>query len=259
MNMKKSITAYLVCSIVLMGALLLFGHCVPAMNTKTPPSPTPAEMLIHIPGITEPAHQFPCSYGTWDTLKFGLTTEEQLTSWLTSSSLVEQNSLRDEFTEGSVNAFPTHRYIWRVKEEGIYRTSVSLYVISGTLSSLWTSFFYSQTLGTIVNVLGKPEYVSIYLNNRYQDCTYSYDLYYLAQGIRVSGSLYENILCQQMLRDQQAFLEATWPVTDLSCSRGGTAEEVIGAMYGITPEAAAQMAQFLQPWRGFGKEYLLQK
>lgn len=254
-------TPRFVCNITLMVLLLFSSQCVhiPIRKEIPTPSATPPEVLVRILGITEPADKFPCGYGTWNALEFGVTTEEQLTQWLAKSELVHQPSLIDGWIEEPTSAFKAHRYSWNVRNEGIYRTSVNLYVISGTLSSLWTSFLYPQTLGDVVDALGEPQSVSIYLNNRYEECAYSYEFYYLAQGIRIGGSIYDNTLCQRILEDQQALLEATWPVTDLSCSLGGTAEEVVGAIYGVTPEAAAQIVKFLQPWSGFGQKYLLLK
>lgn len=244
--------------------LLFLSQCVhiPAHEKTSPPSATPVEVLVYIPGITEPADKFPCSYGTWDTLRFGVTTEGQLVQWLAESELVHRPSLGEgqEKPTLSDSFYETHFYSWLiVGDSGVFRNSIRLDVISGTLSSLQTPFFYPLTLEEITTLLGPPESVDIYLNNRYEECAYSYNLYYLAQGIRVGGSIYNNALCQRMLEDQQAHLEATWPATDLSCSQGGTAEEVVGAMYGVPPEAAAQIAKSLQPWEGFGQEYLLQK
>ncbi len=264
MNMKtKRTKTSFVYSIALI-VLLLSSQCIRIPTHKETPTPsaTPSELLVRIPGITEPADRFPCSYGTWDTLQFGVTTEEQLVQWMAKSKLVHRPSLGDGWKEPGLSDpfYRTHSYSWLViGETSVFRNSIGLDVISGTLSSLRTSFFYSLTLQDVVAQLGYPELIAVYLDNRYKECAYSYEFYYLAQGIRIGGSIYNNTLCQQMLEDQQAVLEATWPVTDLSCSRSGTAEEVVGAMDGITSEAAAQMTKFLQPWRGFGQKYLLLK
>lgn len=257
----KRIRTCVICSIVLIVLLLISSQCIPAHKETPMPSTTPSELLVHIPGITEPATRFPCSYGTWDTLQFGVTTEEQFVQWIAKSKFVHQPSLGDGWKEPGLSDpfYRTHSYSWLiVSETNIFRNSIGIDVISGTLSSLRTSFFYPLTLQDTVAQLGYPELIAVYLVDRYEECAYSYELYYLAQGIRIGGSIYDNDLCQQIREDQQASLEATWPVTDLSCSRGGTAEEIVGAMYGVTPEAAAQITKFLQPWSGFGQKYPLE-
>lgn len=265
MNVKtKETTPRVVCNIALIGLLFFLSQCVriPTHTTTPTPSATPAKVLVHIPGITEPASIFPCHYGTWDALEFGVTTEAQLVQWLDGSELVHQPSLSDGWKEPAASDpfYKTHSYSWLiVGDSGVFRNSIGLDVVSGTLSSLRTSFFYPLSLEEITALLGPPELVGIYLNNRHEECVYSYEVYYLGQGIRVGGSIYDNALCQRVLEDKQALLEATWPVTDLSCSRSGTAEEVVGAMYGVTPEGAEQIAQLLQPWDGFGQQYLLEK
>ena len=260
-QIKKS-TVCIVCSVALMGLLLFLGSCgcIP-VHKKTPtPSATPARFLVHIPGITEPADIFPCRNGKWDTLEFGITTEEQLVQWLSTSDWVHQASLGDGWREPTLSDsfYKTHSYSWLIIDDnGIFRNFVGLDVISGTLSSLRTTFFYPLSLGEISLLLGAPESVDLYLDNRYEECAYSYEFYYLTQGIKVGGSVYDNALRQRMLADKKAYLEMTWPVTDLRCSRGGTAEEVVGAMYRLTLEDAAQITKFLQPWNGFGQKYLL--
>lgn len=258
---KKS-TVCVACSVALMGLLLFLGSCgyIPVHKITPTPSATPTEFLVHIPGITEPAELFPCHHGKWDALEFGMTTEEQLVQWLSTSDWVHQASLGDGWREPTLSDsfYKTHSYSWLIIDDnGIFRNSVGLDVISGTLSSLRTTFFYPLSLGEITSLLGAPESVDLYLDNRYEECAYSYEFYYLTQGITVGGSIYDNALCQRMLADKKALLEATWLVTDLSCSRGGTAEEVVGAVYGLTLEDAAHITKFLQPWSGFGQKYLL--
>lgn len=261
MNTRTSV-AYSVYATAVLAVLTLLCQCAPMPTDGTPtsmPSTISSSTLVRIPGITESADTFPCGQGTWNTLRFGVTTEKQLTQWLAESPMVDHPSLSYEVINASIQTFDTYRYTWRIQSEGTYRTSVSLYVISGTLSSLWASFNYPQTLGGVVDLLGEPQSVSIDLDDRYEECIYSYGLYYLQQGIKVGGSIGDNALCERMLEEQYALLEATWPAMDLSCSQGGTVEEVIGAMYRVTSEAASPMAKWLQPWNGFGPQYSILK
>lgn len=240
--------------------LLVFMACA----CGTPYATTPAvsitvtpELLLDIPGITYPAPVFPCSIGIWDTLEFGVTTEEQLAQWLTQSEYVHRPSLREGWVEESVGASKRHRYIWNVKDEGIYRTSMRLYVTSGTLSSLWTPFFYPITLETIVTQLGPPQAVSVYLDQRHEEWSYTYEFYYPGQGIVVSGTISDPTLCGQINEQKIGLLEPTWPVLNLSCNAPGTLVEVVQSMYGISIQASEDLAELTQLWKGFGESYSL--
>lgn len=252
-------TARASCSNLLLG-LLAFMICACGTPYETTPAVsitvTP-ESLLDIPGITYPAPVFPCSMGIWDTLEFGVTTEEQLAQWLRQSGYVHRPSLREGWVEESVGAAKRHRYIWNVKAEGIYRTSMRLYVTSGTLSSLWTPFFYSITLETIVTQLGPPQAVSVYLDQRYEEWSYTYELYYPEQGIVVSGAISDPTLCGQINEQKTGLLEPTWPVLNLSCNSPGTLVEVVQSMYGISAQASEELAGLTQSWKGFGARYVL--
>lgn len=254
-------TAKILLRDILLGSLLFLVCACAVTHSETPtiqPTLTPAELLVKIPGITEPATTFPCNYGTWDTLRFGMTTDEQLTHWLARSEFVHQASLSDGWVKESINTFEAHRYTWNVKNDGIYRTSIHLYVISGTLSSLWTPLFYPWTLGDVVSILGEPEFVSVDVDDRHEECAYFYRLYYPSQGIKIVGALYDQSICGQIIKENKGLLESAWPVTDFVCSAPGTLQDVIGAVYGILPEAAEQMTELSQPWHGFGHTYSLE-
>ncbi len=179
--------------------------------------------------------------------------------WLKTSTWVHRASVGDGWREPvSPDSYKVHFYSWLIVEDGrIFRNSVGLDVVSGTLTSLWSPLFYSQTIESIVKTWGAPQLIAVHLNNRYEECVYTYALYYPEQGIRVGGSLYDNRLCQRVLEKGEAPLEKEWPVTELTCSRSGTIEEVLSAMYAVTPEAAKQIARSLQPWNGFGYRYRL--
>lgn len=260
MNIKtQKIAVYVVGSVVLIGALLLFTHCVAVDGKTGTPLPTPSNITVHVPGITEPANTFPCNWGVWDTLKFGVTTEEQLVDWLAESKLVHQPSLGDGWREPSeVVPFRTHVYSWLIVDNNtVFHNSIGLDVISDTLSSLRTPVLYPLTLGEVVEQLGPPESVLLDLIDRYEELAYSYELYYPAQGVVVSGAIYDQTVCEQIDRSEKGSLEITWPVASLTCSAPGTLSTVIRARYGISPQASEQMVKLTQLWEGFGERYLL--
>lgn len=253
----QTVRTFLHCTLIV-SFMFLICACVPT-RTEAPPAQVTAtpELSVEIPGVTQPALAFPCSMGIWDTLEFGVTTEEQLNQWLTESTFVHRPSLSDSWVEESIGAPKRHRYIWDVKDRGIYRTSMRIYVMSGTLSSLWTPFFYPITLGEVVAKLGSPESVSVHLDNRYDERAYFYEVYYPTQGIVISGAIYDQTVCDQIAQKAKGLLEPTWLVTNLTCNAPGTLSEVIGAMYGISPQAAESMVALTQPWQDFGAGYSL--
>lgn len=254
--MPKHHLLHIICLILF---VCLICACSVPSRTVTPIVPTTATnfLVAQIPGITRPATTFPCHAGTWDTLEFGVTTEEQLAQWLTKSAFVHHASLNDSWVRESIGAFETHRYIWSVKDEGLYLTSMRLDVISDTLSSLRTPLFYPFTLEEVVAQLGPPESVLLYLNDRHDELAYSYELCYPAQGVVVSGAIYDQAICEQIRQKGQGLLETQWLVTNLTCSVPGTLTEMLGAIYGFSPQATEPMGSLYQPWHGFGEGYTL--
>ena len=161
-------------------ALIFLNSCINPLTTLVPAptatstlilEPTPT-FLVNIPGITKPADVFPCQGGTWAGLRFGITTEEQLVQWLSTSSFVHSPSLDDGWRE-LPESLKTHTYHWNINESGQFYDTMKLNVVSETLYSLWIPLYYPLTLGKVISDLGEPEFIDV-ATSRHEECAYSY-------------------------------------------------------------------------------------
>ena len=244
--------------IVLIIIVLLLDSCInsthiPVLGPTSTPAPTPTP-LIDIPGITEPADVFPCQNGIWTGLRFGYSTEDQLTQWLKESSMVRDNVAALDWRQQNYGGLPMHVYDWDIWTNGQTYARITLNVVSDTLYSMWTPLLYTLTLRDIIEQLGEPAYIEVTISPQ-EECAYFYAFYYPLQGIEVNGVVYDEAVCQEVIGNEGP-LKDGWLVDHMICGRPGRLDDFIEAMYGVPPEVATQIAGRLQPWTGFGQVIL---